>query len=203
MSIPKLNRAELEYKSYTGPEAREFFEDIARLRISEFKPYPYLYDGNISCERQYLESYFVCPDTLIILVFDQGQVVGFSSSIPLVADMGEIKNTFVNANYNLEQWLYIGEVIIQDPYQRQGALNKFLEEHGKHAQNLGLTKLTAMFVDRPANHTLKPKDYFPTELLFEKKGWRDLQIDIKLKWKQVDTGQEENNTLSFWGAEVL
>ena len=44
----------LTYEALTGADVRTVLDDVARLRISVFRDFPYLYDGSLDYERDYL-----------------------------------------------------------------------------------------------------------------------------------------------------
>jgi len=43
-----------------GKEILPYLSELARLRIEIFKEYPYLYEGDLAYEEQYLHTYAVC-----------------------------------------------------------------------------------------------------------------------------------------------
>jgi len=44
-----------------------------------FKNFPYLYEGSIEYEKQYLDTYFESSNNIILLIFDKDKVVGLSN----------------------------------------------------------------------------------------------------------------------------
>ena len=66
----------------TGPEVAGHLEDAARLRISVFREFPYLYEGDPAAEQEYLTGYADCPGSVFVLAESQGRVVGVSTGLP-------------------------------------------------------------------------------------------------------------------------
>ena len=70
----------LEVKSLVGEEMQAVLPDLARLRMIVFRDWPYLYDGILAHERQYVASYRDHPGALMMGAFDLGRLVGASTS---------------------------------------------------------------------------------------------------------------------------
>lgn len=193
----------VEIKALKGAEARKYVDDIADMRISMFKEYPYLYDGSIEYEREYLETYFKSENSIILLVFDKDKVVGFSNVIPFVEETAELKKPFEGNKLDVKDYLYIGEVMLKDRYRGKGLLRKFFEHHENYAKEHGYPYLTFITSKRPDNHPMKPSDYRELGPIWEHFGYSlDDRLVAEFKWKQIDTGKEEENSLSFWVKEV-
>lgn len=199
--MPKPNNVHV----FSGIEARKYMQDIANIRITSFKEYPYLYQGTIAYEKEYLETYFTSYQASILLVFDDdNKVVGFSNSIPLIDESEEIKNPFIVQEYDIKNYLYIGEVMLYPAYRGKGILRQFFTFHEEKARELGLTHITFMTVDRPDDHPLKPKDYQPYDTVWRHFGYEKIEnVRAHLAWVQVDTKKETKNTLIFWQKNII
>jgi hypothetical protein len=55
--------AALDVRVLTGRDAAlvERVQDLAQLRITVFREFPYLYDGDLAYEQNYLRTYLDCP----------------------------------------------------------------------------------------------------------------------------------------------
>jgi GNAT superfamily N-acetyltransferase len=195
---------EMRIEAFSGNDARKYFMDIANLRIDTFKDFPYLYEGSLEVEKEYLESYFASKTSVVILVFDGNKIVGFSNSIPLEEEMDEITMPFKEKNIDLRKYLYVGEVIIRKTYRGKGILRKFFEHHEKVASQNGREKLTFMTVERAPNHPERPKNYRTLEPIWQHFGCYKLNnIKVVIPWDRIDTKKEEPNYLEIWEKEVL
>jgi len=79
-----------------GQDILPFIPELARLRIEIFKSYPYLYDGDLDYEYNYLNTYVQCNESIIVLALDHGKVVGVSSAIPLEFETIEFQKPFLS-----------------------------------------------------------------------------------------------------------
>ncbi|MBX9977542.1 MAG: GNAT family N-acetyltransferase, partial [Alphaproteobacteria bacterium] len=154
---------------------------------------------SIVYEKDYFETYFKSKNSVILLVFDGDKVVGFSNSIPLIDETQEIQKPFHDKDMNPQHYLYIGEVMIQPPYRGKGLLRQFFNYHERRAKKEGYSRLVFMTVDRPKTHPLRPTDYRPLEPIWAHFGYSVLdRACVNLKWKQIDTHNDEKNKLSLW-----
>jgi hypothetical protein len=70
----------VEVRALIGAELEAHLADVAALRIAVFRDWPYLYDGTVDYEREYLKSYRDNPGALLVGAFDCGVLVGASTS---------------------------------------------------------------------------------------------------------------------------
>ena len=69
-------------------------DELAHLRITVFRDYPYLYDGSFAYEADYLRRYAECPESLFVLAEDGAALVGAARVMPLAKDGAEFRATF-------------------------------------------------------------------------------------------------------------
>src|SRR5690606_23143734 len=65
--------------------------EVARLRIEVFRDFPYLYDGDLGYEEEYLRTYVQSPRSVIVLARDGDRIVGASTAIPLADESEELQ----------------------------------------------------------------------------------------------------------------
>jgi hypothetical protein len=54
-------------KSFKGNAILPYLDDVALLRIEIFCDYPYLYEGDMEYESNYLKTYAECSDTWLLI----------------------------------------------------------------------------------------------------------------------------------------
>ena len=75
----------IQIRRCTGAdEIRRHLDAVAVLRIDVFRDWPYLYDGAIAYEREYLEAYAGSNDSVFVLAFYGDAVIGASTGLPLI-----------------------------------------------------------------------------------------------------------------------
>src|SRR5580704_8393417 len=98
----------MKIQRFSGPDMLSFIPELARLRIEVFRDYPYLYDGNLDYEKKYLQTYVNCPDSVLVVVFDDDKVVGVSTAIPLKFETDDFKSPLIAAGFAINTIFYLG-----------------------------------------------------------------------------------------------
>lgn len=172
---------------------------LARLRLSIFKDYPYLYDGTETEEQAYLGAYQKSQYSFVVLAWDGDQIVGASTAIALADAEENFRNAFVGSPYAIDDVYYFGESILDAAHRGQGIGGAFMKRREAHARELGFQYAAFCAVARPENHPLRPSHYRPLDGFWEKAGFRKHpEIVAYYPWKQVNTAREIPNEMVFW-----
>ncbi|MBM3573233.1 MAG: GNAT family N-acetyltransferase, partial [Alphaproteobacteria bacterium] len=73
----------IRLEALTGARLDRHLDDLARLRIEVFHDFPYLYEGTIDYERDYLRSYAQSRGSVIVAAIDGGHLVGAATALPM------------------------------------------------------------------------------------------------------------------------
>lgn len=158
-------------KTFTASIDRNIIAELAKLRIQVFRDYPYLYDGNMDYEMQYLQTYLNAPQSIVVVAFDGDQVVGASTALPMGAETDNIKGPRAEKGYDVKKIFYFGESVLLKEYRSQGIGVAFFERREKWARQCGKFELmTFCGVIRPDNHPLKPEHYVPLDTFWHKRS---------------------------------
>ncbi|WP_137134877.1 GNAT family N-acetyltransferase [Rhizobium sp. FKY42] len=186
-------------KSFSGSDATPFFDDLARLRITVFREFPYLYDGNPDYERTYLATYARSDGSFFVLAFDDEAVVGAATATPMATETEEVKAPFLASGRNPQDFLYFGESVLLPSYRGQGIGLAFFEGREQQARKLGLANCTFCAVERPEDHPRRPKDYAPLTRFWQKRGYsHHPELRTTFSWRDLDEESESPKPLSFW-----
>jgi hypothetical protein len=60
----------------TGPALQAAIPAVSRLRISVFRDWPYLYDGDAAYEAEYLADFVQADSAVVIVARDGEEIVG-------------------------------------------------------------------------------------------------------------------------------
>ena len=192
-------RMAIEIRRVTGKAVLEYLQDVARLRISVFREFPYLYAGDEAAERDYLTGYGECARSVFVLALGDGHVVGVSTGLPLLDAEESFQAPFKTANLNGEEWFYCGESVLDPAWRGKGIGHRFFDEREAHAHDLGLRHSCFCAVERPEDHPLCPAGYRSNDVFWAKRGYvKQPGLRARLSWKQVDSdGVEVQNELVF------
>ncbi len=189
----------LQIKALTGKAAAPHIESLARLRIAVFREFPYLYDGDMDYEKEYLRTFLQAPDSLLVLVFDEGEAVGASSALPLEHETPNIQQPFLERGDDIGGIFYYGESVLLPAYRGRGIGNRFFEERERWARRLGRFETLAFCaVVRPEDHPHRPENYRPLDGFWRKCGFEPTDMYCRISWKDRDEEAESPKSLRFW-----
>lgn len=186
--------------SFTGPDAHQYITELARLRITIFRDFPYLYDGDMTYEEEYLQTLLDAPESIIVIAFDGNQVIGASTAMPMENETANIKDPWIRNGYNPGRIFYFGESVLQKGYRGKGIGVRFFEEREKWARQLErFDLLTFCGVVRSAHHPLRPANYRPLDDFWKKRGFIPTNdLTCQISWKDLDQAEETAKSLHFW-----
>ncbi len=182
-----------------GSEIIPYISDLAKLRMEIFKSYPYLYDGSFDYETEYLKTYTTCPESIMVLVFEQDKVVGVSTAIPLELEIMEFQKPFIDNNYNIKDIFLFGESLLLPAYRGRNIYHHFFKEREDAARIYGCKLATFFAVERPIDDPRKPSDYVPLDKIWNRFGYKKHpEINLYIEWKEVDEETQSPKPVIFW-----
>lgn len=188
----------------SGREIAPFIDDMARLRISVFAAFPYLYEGTIDYEKDYLATYARSQGSLFVLALDGEAVVGASTGIPMADETDAFKAPFVSAGFDPARVFYFGESVLMPAYRGQGIGVRFFEEREAHARRLGGIDFCAFCaVERPVDHPARPAGYQPLDAFWNRRGFtHHPQLRTSYVWRDIGEANETAKPMSFWLKDI-
>lgn len=183
----------------TGTEIREIIPDLGKLRIEVFYDFPYLYEGSMEYETEYLEIYSRSPQSFVFGVYEGERLIGATTCIPLKDETADIQAPFIQAGMDISRIMYFGESILLPDYRGKGLGHRFFDERESYTRSLGQFDIMAFCaVNRPADHPLKPADYRSNELFWDKRGYEVRpELTCEMVWPDRGETEETAKTLTF------
>lgn len=182
----------------TGPKIAEIIPDLGQLRIQIFKDFPYLYEGSLAYETEYLQIYTQSSESIAVILYHENQAIGATTGMPLKDESSEIQAPFRERNLPISSIFYFGESILLPAFRGKGYGHLFFEEREKHALSLGYTQTAFCSVVRPEDHPLKPEDYRPNDAFWIKRGYTKQSFSCRMKWQDLQQTAETEKELIFW-----
>ena len=191
--------AAISLDSLSGAALRPHLDALAALRIAVFRDWPYLYDGDVAYEREYLEAYARSPRSVVVLARDGDAVVGASTGLPLAEDGAEFQAPWRARGIDPATVFYCGESVLLPAYRGRGIGHAFFDAREAHARALGRFRRTAFCaVDRAGDDPRCPPDYRPNDVFWHKRGYaRRPGMTMWLDWNEAGIGQVKH-PLTFW-----
>lgn len=186
-------------RTFRGPAIRPWLDHVANLRVSVFRDWPYLYEGDFDYERDYLAAYAASPDSLFVLAIDQDRVVGASTGLPLLDDGDAFRQPFLRSSIDPREVFYFGESVLLADYRGRGIGHAFFDHREAHAGTLGRFRWTAFCaVDRAAGDPRRPAGHRDNDVFWRKRGYqRQADLSMQLPWNEIGQG-EIAHALTFW-----
>lgn len=190
---------DIEVRALRGPDLEAVLDEVAGLRISVFRDWPYLYDGTLDYERQYLASYRDNPGALLVGAFHDGRLVGASTSTPMEDHAAEFSAPFRELGLDPEKILYGAESVLLRPYRGIGLGHRFIDLREAHARALGRTHVAFCSVIRPEDHPARPAVYRKNDAFWMGRGYDPLPgVVAHFSWKDLGELAETEKALQFW-----
>lgn len=192
--------SDIAFKLLSGEAIEPWIADLARLRITVFRDFPYLYDGTTEYEEHYLQTYLRSADSLVVLALDGDTVIGASTGLPMEDETAEFQQPFVDHAYDPTKVFYCAESVLLKEYRGRGVYKQFFTGREDHARQLGrFDWLSFCCVHRPADHPLRTADYVPLDAIWTKFGYvKHPELHASYDWKDVDQAGETAHDMVFW-----
>ena len=188
-------------KQFSGRSISEIVPSLSNLRITVFREFPYLYEGSLDYEQNYLKTYVDSEKSLVIAVYDGDKLIGASTCLPLNDECDEFRKPFQDDGYDIEKIFYFGESIILPEYRGNKLGHEFFrlrEEHAKKV-NPDLQMTTFCAVERANDHPLRPVDYQTLDKFWLRQGYlKTINLMTEFSWKDLDKENEDAKPMRFW-----
>jgi GNAT superfamily N-acetyltransferase len=190
----------LTFHELSGAALEPWLDALGALRIRVFHEYPYLYDGTLEYEREYLRTYVNAASSLVVLVTDsENKVVGATTCIPLRDEGPEFQQPFLEHGFDVKEVCYFGESILLPQLRGRGIGRDFFARREAHARKLGVKWTAFCAVDRPSDHPQRPAAYRPLDQFWLTQGYtKHPEMRATFLWKETGEAAESPKTLTFW-----
>lgn len=193
----------LTYQVLRGKAVVQVLDDLARLRIDVFREWPYLYDGDLAYEADYLASYRNVPKAIIVTAWSDGTMVGASSGMPLVDHADDFATPLSQAGYDPANVFYCAESVLLPAFRGRGAGHAFFAQREAHAMAIGLRYAAFARVLRPTDHPAKPTDYRPLDSFWRKRGYGPVKDGVtSFAWRDLGEDTSTAKQLALWIKEL-
>ena len=183
----------------TGADLDAALKDVARLRMTVFRDWPYLYDGSFDYEHRYLQSYRDSAGAILVGAFDGARLVGAATGTPMEDHAEDFARAFDGQGVALEDIFYCAESVLLPQYRGRGIGHAFFDAREAHARCLGRRYSAFCGVIRPDDHPMKPADYRPLDGFWRKRGYEELPgVIAHFDWTDIGDADQTSKRLQFW-----
>ncbi len=189
----------VDVRPLTGAALEAALDDVARLRIAVFHDWPYLYDGTLEYERDYLQTYRDSPGALLVGAFDGDRLVGAATGTPMEDHAEDFATAFAATGVPLDQVFYCAESVLLPEYRGRGIGHRFFDLREAHARALGRSHSAFCSVMRPEDHPARPANYRSNDVFWRKRGYEPLPgVIAEFSWRDLGDSRESRKPLQFW-----
>ncbi len=185
----------------TGDDMQNKLEFLAQQRIKHYHGYPYLYDGNMQEELEYLNFVASSLHSVLCLIYKGDDIVGFAMGASFTQFASHFKGSielFQAANRNPHDYYYIADDIILPGHEGHLLTERMFEKLEQYARNLGFA-YTCIVHEQHDVHPLKPKNY--CDIDWRKLGYAKTESAIHFTWNtlQADGSTcKQEHKLPYW-----
>jgi GNAT superfamily N-acetyltransferase len=190
----------MQLETVVGDALANYIPDLARLRMTVFREYPYLYDGSEAYEAEYLRTYTASGQAIAVLARDGDAIVGASTGIPLAAETEAFVRPFEALGLDPATVFYCGESVLLPAWRGRGIYRAFFEAREAYARKLGgMSWMSFCGVVRPENHPLRPAQWEPLDAVWRRFGFTpEPKLRTNYAWKDIDQPDSTEHPMQFW-----
>lgn len=188
-----------EVRVLTGEALDAALDDVARLRMTVFRDWPYLYDGTLDYERRYLEHYRASREAVLVGAFDGTRLVGVATGTPMEDHSDDFSAAFADSGIALDEIFYCAESVLLPAYRGQGLGHAFFDAREAHARALGRRKSAFCAVVRAPGHPARPAGYRPLDEFWRRRGYAPLPgVVARFSWMDLGDTADSPKPMQFW-----
>lgn len=191
--------SEITVTRYKGKQGLKYIEELAKLRILIFKEYPYLYQGDLHYEMEYLKTYAGCSEAILVVAQYQDNIIGVSTAIPLQFETAECQHPFIEQGLPINEFFYLGESVLLPQYRGSGIYRDFFRERETAAKEFGSKNTTFCAVVRDPKDARRPSGYTPLDSIWHHFGYEQHpELSTHYEWQEIDEKHKTRKPMTFW-----
>ncbi|TFL16063.1 GNAT family N-acetyltransferase [Jannaschia formosa] len=190
----------LRIETLRGDALAPHLDALARLRIAVFRDWPYLYDGDMDYERQYLAAYRP-PGAVVVGAFDGAEMVGAATAAPMERHAEDFAAAF--AGEDLGAIYYLAESVLLPAFRGQGLGHRFFDAREAEARALGRRRAAFCSVIRPGDHPARPEGARSHDAFWRGRGYAPVPGAVAhFSWRDIGDEAPTEKPLQFWAREL-
>jgi GNAT superfamily N-acetyltransferase len=183
----------------TGAALAEGLPALAQLRITVFRDWPYLYDGTLAYEQDYLAKFAHARDAVVVAARDGDTIVGVATASPLREHTDKFAPLFADRGFDPNRIFYFGESVLLAAYRGRGIGHAEAQARKCSAGGKPYTHSAFCGVVRPTDHPARPASYVRLDAFWAKRGYvKQAGMLGSYKWQDIGDAAETEKSMQFW-----
>lgn len=203
-SIQSLCSEEIKIQVFKGKEIAPYVQDISELRLDFFRNYPYLYDGEIVSDKEYVQMYPNSEHAILVVAKDNEKVIGVVTGLPMDEAPEDIKNFIDDKKMPSKNVFYLGEIVLNKEYAGDNLENKMYNEFERTVKNTGnATQIYLFEIETQKNDPRKPSNYVSIEDFWQAQGFsQNPELITQFSWKEIGSSETKNHPMVLWKKDL-
>jgi GNAT superfamily N-acetyltransferase len=196
----KAREVTLRIEPVSGEALQRALPALARLRIEVFREWPYLYEGTLDYEANYIERFARLKNGVIVMASDGGEAVGAATAAPMEGQNSDVTAPFVERGYDLAKLFYFGESVLRREYRGRGIGHRFFDEREAAARaTSGVEWATFSGVVRRPDDPRRDPGYRPLDEFWKKRGYAPVEGLVgHYSWTDIGDNEKTPKPMQFW-----
>jgi GNAT superfamily N-acetyltransferase len=187
-------------RSLSRPEDRAAaIAQLAALRMTVFRDWPYLYDGTAAYEAEYLRAFANEPGSVLVVADVGADIVGAATASPMASQKSEFQGPVRAHGLDVDTLFYFGESVLLPAYRGMGIGHRFFDAREAAAREAGATATCFCAVVRPDDHPLRPQGARDLTPFWLSRGYAPVPgLTSSLDWQDIDQPDESPHMMQYW-----
>lgn len=183
-----------------GSEAIPYLNKLMEIRLLFYRDYPYLYDGSIEDEENYLRIWSNSENTLLVVAKRNDKVVGVIIGLPFSESPEENKQAFQNLETSPEDLFYLGDNIVIQELKVGNVQKQMYHQFERAVKQLKKYKeIVVCEIERDVNDPKKIANDTFYEFSWNAQGFiREPNQIVNFTWKEIGDSKISNHHMVFW-----
>jgi GNAT superfamily N-acetyltransferase len=190
----------LRIEPVTGAALQRALPALARLRIEIFREWPYLYEGTLDYEANYIERFARLKGGVIVVASDADEAVGAATAAPMQGQNADVTAPFLERGYDLAKLFYFGESVLERAYRGRGIGHAFFDQRETVARAApGVEQATFSGVVRSSDDPRRDPNYRPLDGFWRKRGYAPVEALVgQYSWTDIGDKERTRKPMQFW-----
>ena len=200
-----MSTSSLRIERIAPSDLPTFLRTITDIRMQVFSAWPYLYDGNLADEDEYLRHFQRDPHTVVIGAWDGGDLVGVSTALRWETHPENLLRALPGAwsHVRVSEILYLAESVLYADYRGRGIGKAFFDAREAFAVEIGRRYVAFASVVRAPDDPQKPEDYRDLTPWWRRLGYQPVPGALcAMMWKDHGREHADLHHLQVWIKEL-